>query len=525
MLSVLIADDEKAICFLLHKLIHWDELGLSPIGIASNGSEAYRIVKEQKPDIVITDIQMPVMNGLELIEKAREEQPDTSFVIVSGYQEFEYAKQAIRFGVEDYLLKPIKEMELNSILQRICKKKMESSEIAVLREEREKIRKIWLEKILDGEEEQAEAGRQYFHLDAGKFYLVQLFVGCEKEVIFDRENELVAKQLAKSYLDEFGASFSDFEVVLDSEGSLSILICMKRAEKEGARQFLKPYHDFLNRAKVKYANRKITIAISQEMSAFQELPAAARKMRRFLRGRAWVDQGEPLLLEDFSIPDEKEPIALSPQKKIELMRMMDSKEEPEAWGFLQELLKAEIEGEETYPWAMFELLEVVGKELAACLRELELWDEQAEQVFLRWKRQIAFYHSYGKMTCEVRKLLQEIFGIREKKRREMENRPVKLAKAYVNEHYHEAVTMEDVAAWTGLNSAYFSSLFKKSEGIGFTEYLTQVRLTKAKAYLVETSLNLAEIAAKVGYTDAKYFSKVFIKNVGIRPAEYRKIHL
>ncbi|WP_434311640.1 response regulator transcription factor [Hominifimenecus sp. rT4P-3] len=525
MLSVLIADDEKAICFLLHKLIHWDELGLSPLGIASNGAEAYRIVEEQKPDIVITDIQMPVMNGLDLIEKVREVVPDTSFVIVSGYQEFEYAKQAIRFGVEDYLLKPIKEVELNSILQRICKKKMESSEIAVLREEREKMRKIWLTKILDGEEDQAEAGRQYFHLDAGSFYFVQIFVGSENDVLFDRENELVAKQLAKSYLDEFGENLSDLEAVLDSEGSLSLLTCMKRTEKEEERQIWKLYHDFLNRAKVKYANRKITMAISQEMHSFQELPAAARKMRRLMRGRAFVDQGEPLLLERFAIPDEKEKIALSPQKKIELMRVIDSKEETEAWGFLQDLLKAEKKETEAYPWAMFELLEVLGNELAACLQELGLWDEQTEQVFLRWKRQIAFYHSYGKMTCEVRKLLQEIFDIREKKRKEMENRPVKLAKAYVNEHYHEAVTMEDVAAWTGLNSAYFSSLFKKSEGVNFTEYLTQVRLAKAKAYLVETSLNLAEIAAKVGYTDAKYFSKVFIKNVGIRPAEYRKIHL
>ena len=95
---------------------------------------------------------------------------------------------------------------------------------------------------------------------------------------------------------------------------------------------------------------------------------------------------------------------------------------------------------------------------------------------------------------------------------------------YVADHYREPITMEDAADWVGLNSAYFSSLFKKSEGVNFTEYLTAVRIENAKHYLAETSLKVNEIAEKVGYTDAKYFSKVFIKSVGIRPAEYRKIH-
>ena len=117
MLSVLIVDDERAICYLIRKLIHWEELGLIYAGSASDGWEAWSMAQKKRPDIIITDIQMPKMNGMELIERFREEKIPTDFVIVSGYQEFEYAKQAIRFGVEDYLLKPIKEAELNRILR------------------------------------------------------------------------------------------------------------------------------------------------------------------------------------------------------------------------------------------------------------------------------------------------------------------------------------------------------------------------------------------------------------------------
>ena len=130
MLSVLIVDDERAICYLIRKLIHWEELGLIYAGSASDGWEAWSMAQKKRPDIIITDIQMPKMNGMELIERFREEKIPTDFVIVSGYQEFEYAKQAIRFGVEDYLLKPIKEAELNRILKRICEKSQENLEIA-----------------------------------------------------------------------------------------------------------------------------------------------------------------------------------------------------------------------------------------------------------------------------------------------------------------------------------------------------------------------------------------------------------
>ena len=185
MLSVLIVDDERAICFLLRKLIHWEELGLTCLGTASSGAEAYRLAREQKPDILITDIQMPGMNGLELIEKVQKEQPDTSFVIVSGYQEFEYAKQAIRFGVEDYLLKPIKENELNAILSRICKKKQESSEVAVLREEKEKVRKRWMQQLIEGKTKEGDVPDTLFYRKKGCFYLLQA-MAWERRELLDR---------------------------------------------------------------------------------------------------------------------------------------------------------------------------------------------------------------------------------------------------------------------------------------------------------------------------------------------------
>ena len=172
---------------------------------------------------------------------------------------------------------------------------------------------------------------------------------------------------------------------------------------------------------------------------------------------------------------------------------------------------------------MFELAEILLGVMEDSMKELKLWDDSMEQLLVDAKGNLP-YLSCGRLFPDLADRMRQIWAHRDRMRQEMENRPVSAAKLYVAEHYREPVTMEDAAAWVGLNSAYFSSLFKKSEGVTFTEYLTSVRMEKAKYYLAETSCKVNEIAEKVGYTDAKYFSKVFITRVGSRPAEYRKIH-
>ena len=121
-LKVVIADDEERICQLIQALIDWKYLGMELVGVAHNGIEAYEAVREQKPDILITDIRMPGFSGLELIEKVKDICPDMEVIIISGYAHFEYAQQAIRFGVGHYLLKPINKAELTETLEKLVKR-------------------------------------------------------------------------------------------------------------------------------------------------------------------------------------------------------------------------------------------------------------------------------------------------------------------------------------------------------------------------------------------------------------------
>ena len=125
MIRVLVADDEEKVCQLICKLIHWEELEMKLVGTASNGIGALQMIEAEHPDLVMTDIRMPGYDGMELLKRARIQNPDMEFIIISGYSHFEYAQTAIRYGLSDYILKPVNEEALNATLQKVRQRYME----------------------------------------------------------------------------------------------------------------------------------------------------------------------------------------------------------------------------------------------------------------------------------------------------------------------------------------------------------------------------------------------------------------
>lgn len=125
MIRVLVADDEEKVCQLICKLIHWEELEMKLVGTASNGIGSLQMIEAEHPDLVLTDIRMPGYDGMELLKRARIQNPDMEFIIISGYSHFEYAQTAIRYGVSDYILKPVNEEALNATLQKVRQRYME----------------------------------------------------------------------------------------------------------------------------------------------------------------------------------------------------------------------------------------------------------------------------------------------------------------------------------------------------------------------------------------------------------------
>ena len=155
MLKVVLADDEKKILLLLQKLIDWERLGYEIVGTANDGLRALELVRELHPDLLITDVRMPGCSGIELIQQAKELQPDLHFIIISGYRQFEYAQNALKYGVEDYLLKPLKKEELTGILMRLSDKLGEEAALEFqLKRSKERQQDLLLESLGNAAEHQ-----------------------------------------------------------------------------------------------------------------------------------------------------------------------------------------------------------------------------------------------------------------------------------------------------------------------------------------------------------------------------------
>ena len=195
MLKVLIADDEKKICRLIQMLVNWDELDMQLVGVANNGIDALRMVNEEKPDILITDICMPGCDGIEIIRQAREQKISMEVLIISGYADFAYAQSAIHYGVSEYLLKPIKQDELTASLKKLgarCiqeKKRIDTSNRLLQYMEDDNIRKrcaVFYDLLLASPRrpipDRDEVNRQYlYHFSDGIFRVLLLKLDYDTE--------------------------------------------------------------------------------------------------------------------------------------------------------------------------------------------------------------------------------------------------------------------------------------------------------------------------------------------------------
>ena len=224
MISVLIVDDEPAVCRLLRHLIRWEELDMTLSGFVYDGQEALELLEEKKPDIVITDICMPGKSGLELIQESQCRGYDISYIIISGYREFKFAKQAISLGVEDYLLKPLKEQEVNQILYRIGnqirkKKTEEVQQIQNVKKLEKSIRQRGMELLLYQINENQGLSmwnQQYCFCFQSELFQVWMIRIDPKYK--EREDHLVKKDLIQNTLEMLCGIF--LEVCPDSEQML-----------------------------------------------------------------------------------------------------------------------------------------------------------------------------------------------------------------------------------------------------------------------------------------------------------------
>lgn len=534
MLKVLIADDEDKVCRLIMNLVDWESLDMQVVAIAENGIEALDKMKEHHPDIAIIDIRMPGYDGLELVRLAKNDIPKCEFVIISGYRHFEYAQTAIRHGVGAYLLKPIRKDELTETLIKLrerCREKTEklSDEEKMrrtMKNDEENLRQTFLNYIIyrNGREKRKaslDAVNQEYHytLMPGLFLIgIIKFDGN----LFNQINDLylLTDKVRTSLGRLLPECTYDYEMaVIDS--SLYVFLNYDESQRYQVRKQMKLVLDEVRVQTDVLEDCTVTMSLGQVCRDIGELDLSLRHARilieeRLIAGTGKLLEGEITERRSFT---ESNLFAEFNKNMSQALESLDVFQVREAMMHLKsKMISAQgITGHE-----ILQMTKEVCNLYLFFMRKYRLWIE--EDFLENYSKKADNCASAEELFDYLIRVITASYDEAAKQKRQDQNRPIRMAKQYIEEHYAESLTLEQVSGVVGLSPSYLSTVFKKDTGVTFLEYLSSVRMDMAKQLLKNTSFTVADICEKVGYSDVRYFTKSFKKYSGLKPNEYRKLY-
>ncbi len=537
MIKVIIADDEENVCRLIENLIDWDALGMSIVGIAHNGVEVLDMIRGYGPDLIITDIRMPGYDGLEMIRRAKEMDGKLQFIIISGYGHFEYAQHAVKYGVGDYLLKPIKKSELLSALEKVrgryARRIKQVNEEEQLKKQIESdtdrlhenlFKDLFMKRDFTSDDMTIAAINSAYHYSfmEGIFQVICVKIDCGYDDQYDNAIPILEEKVTQILNNALSGHC--FEMgIYPADSTVYCIANYAEGSKKSIRNQFMVVLDELAQQRAAFEQFDFTVCVGEaydDINKFKDSYNSAV----YAAGQRLI-AGTGRLVEDSAAGNSHE---LKTRLLAELNRSMGPAiEVMDADGIVNDL-------------SNFHAKVIYAKNLSGL--DIVSLSEEAYAIYLTQLRNNGiFIDDRNELTDKFRthvwrcRTVDEIFqylneeisgsmkSVIEQKKQE-ESKPIRIVKKYIQENYMKPVTLEETSAMVGFNSAYFSTLFKKMCGVNFTDYLTETRINKAKELLRDTDLNIADICGRVGYSDLKYFTQNFRKLTGLKPREYRKLY-
>ncbi len=524
---VLIVDDEPGIAEGLKLLIERFVPECHVIGIANDGKQGYERAISLQPDLILTDIKMPELEGIEMIELLKESGFLGRFILLSGYAEFEYAKNAIRLGVEEYLTKPVEEEELIEVFGRACKS---------IKEEREKLKMVQQlegdlehysrhmkgyvlkDLLIGGDAGKKEIKEQLENLNfplSSKRYCCVLFEKiCEKTEEEQNVYQKAIEDVSEKYLD-----FCDAKLILPLSASEIIVIMAFGGDNN--------YRNFLNTmGKMRLeVSEKLKTCVSagagvfhyrcdQIRESFEEARCALNY--KVLKGLDCVISyeeirdlsGNPDLIDENDVKQLEKCIdAMDDRGCRQVIEEIFYKIEREKKMSLEDLqllsLNLILTGIRKMPFMQFQLNEYLGRNILSL-------------------ESISKFKTIEQLKNWIINTLKSMNELMLKESMPDRRDIVEEAKEYIKKNFNKEISLNDISVRFFINPYYFSQLFKKRTGDTYQNYLTGIRITRARKLLEETDLRIYEVCAMVGYTDTSHFNKVFKRIVGVKPSEYKR---
>ncbi|TCL69914.1 two-component system response regulator YesN [Hydrogenispora ethanolica] len=536
MIKVLIADDEEKVCTLIYKLVNWQDFDMEVVATVYNGIEALECIKALELDLVITDIRMPGYDGIELIAKAKEINDRLEFIIISGYRHFEYAQSAIKYGVSDYLLKPIKKEELIDTLKKIRLHCLERAEQLSAQEQlrlrlqddtskhREQLFADFLfssTKLIDRLE---ELNKTYcFQFVPGVFQLTAIKIDCPYED-FNADSMKVLSEKVSKILDSVLRD-NCYEMEMYYRDSIVYtLLNYSLEDSPSVRRQLKAVMAELLVQQTVFDKVFFTLGVGKPTEDVAKLPqcfssAQNAVFQRLVDGTGKMIDDAPVagyapIKQDFLLGDFRRMMS-------QAVELLDLQAAQAAVGVLADAAPI---NEKTAGSQVYKLVVAAGEMFMLIIKNTQYNVEIPPEIYEEFKTRLSLCGNVEQLFETLNLLVRTQIDFIVQENRQADNRPIRMAKEYIQKNYMNPIGLEEISEMLGFNLSYFSALFKKETGKNFLEYLTEVRIANAKELLRETNLSIAEICNRVGYLDQKHFIATFKKYAGIKPGEFRKLY-
>ncbi|MBC8061226.1 MAG: response regulator [Clostridiaceae bacterium] len=524
MFKLLIVDDEKIVIDAVSFIIERNFSTEITMDSARTGREA--IVKNESfnPDIVLMDIRMPGINGIDAITEMKNTRPNINFIIISAYEQFEYAKEALTLGVKDYVLKPIIKNDLINIIDNVIKR---------LTYEREK-RMRELENI-------EKYQNVIPFLEYGFIYSILLGESYGRKV--DRYKEILGLYENGGYI-----------MILESEEKDNIISFEEKLELDAEQAYYKILRDafkykcpcligpaMINRVVI-FVESDFSSEYNDRVEAFEVANYALDKLKSFSSELNFnIGIGSCKKLENISSSYEEALRALhyprdkgivhikdiisemynlteypkDQENRLKEMIILADKDSAfdafkKIYTWINENYKDSFE---IGKWRLIELMIIIDK------MAFDFGGKEDNKSYLFNMNNI---QDYSLLENYCRERIINIIGSIKELHNKKVNKIIINAKRFINENFNKEITLEEVSKEVSVSPHYFSRLFKEETSVNFIEYLTRIRIDKAKEFMKSSNLNIKEICFEIGYTDPNYFSYIFKKNEKITPSEYIK---
>jgi len=512
-ISILVADDEHLVRKGIRHLLA-SQPGYRVVADAANGEEALQKARELKPNIIILDVKMPVMDGLETLKQLNKLSPGSKTIILSGHNDFTFAQKALKFGANDYLLKPTNLQELMAALDKAKTHILEEKDTqASLSSGMSAITEQFYLSLLRNEFQGVDISEKLESLDVRENSASVLLISYDERYRLQSEKSeqeyrrlcLDLKQRIKTYL---GTEIRPEIPVLHLDYMECVVVHFSSLPSE-AKELAEL---ILNNVA---SEHPFTVAVGTERSIplIHESYRDARekiKNRLLIGGRRVICEAAGASEEYPQYPEEIE------NRITRAIRFGDCVQVKAAVRKMFDEVAPHLSSPTAWAHLSYHLLELAYSVLA----DLEVFS--AERIsFFEKSGEIANLTSAEDMHFFVARNLAEIASLI----CSMNTGPsiaIRKAISYINDNYTNRISLQEVAQYTCLSPNYLSQLFKQETGKSFLEYMTQCRVEAAKKLLVQSNLTISEIAFKLGYDMPSYFSEVFKKSEGITPSQYRK---